>query len=69
MKKSDQSQTIFDNDLSTHVDFAEKRTKTTDINILLNRVKLDKKKDLKKRLIFLILLVSIIGIISFLALV
>ena len=38
--------------------------KTTNINILLNRVKLENKDKIKKKIIFLI---SIIGILSFLS--
>ena len=34
------------------------KAKTTDINILLNRVKMTKKLELKKRIIFLALLFS-----------
>ena len=34
------------------------KAKTTDINILLNRVKMTKKTELKKRIIFLALLFS-----------
>ena len=34
--------------------------KTTDINVLLNRVRLDKKKTLKKNIIVSLLLVSLI---------
>ena len=43
------------------------KVKTTDINILLNRVKLTKKNEFKKRLIFLSLLILsliTVGIIS-----
>ena len=43
------------------------KVKTTDINILLNRVKLTKKNEFKKRLIFLSLLiisVTFVGILS-----
>ena len=36
------------------------QTKTTDINILLNRVKLDKKKTFKKNIIVSLLLVGLI---------
>ena len=39
--------------------------KTTDVNILLNRVKLDKKKTFKKNILFSLLLVSLICSISF----
>ena len=41
--------------------------RTTDINILLNRVSLDKKKEFRKKIIFfskLVLSVSIVGIFS-----
>ena len=40
------------------------KIKTTDINILLNRVKLDKKKTFKKKVIFSILLISIVSLIA-----
>ena len=36
------------------------QTKTTDINILLNRVKLEKKKNLKKNIIVSLLLVTLV---------
>ena len=36
------------------------KTKTTDINILLNRVKLEKKKTLKKNIIVSLLLVALV---------
>ena len=39
--------------------------KTTDVNILLNRVKLDKKKTFKKNILFSLLLVSLICSIAF----
>ena len=43
------------------------KAKTTDINILLNRVKLTKKIEFKKRLFFLsllILFITLVGILS-----
>ena len=42
-----------------------KEIKTTDVNILLNRVRLDKEKTFKKNLIFSILLVGLICSIAF----
>ena len=36
------------------------KIKTTDVNILLNRVKLDKKKTFKKNILFSLLLVSLV---------
>jgi hypothetical protein len=44
------------------------KVKTTNINILLNRVRISKKKDFQKRIIFLSLLflaVGLVGILSF----
>jgi len=39
----------------------ENKIKTTNVNILLNRVRLDQKKDFKKKLILFLLLVAILG--------
>ena len=38
--------------------------KTTDVNILLNRVRLDKKKTFKKNILVSLLLVTLISLIS-----
>ena len=46
--------------------YNNKSLKTTNINILLNRVRLEKKDESKKRLI---LLISIISILSFLTII
>ena len=40
------------------------KTKTTDVNILLNRVRLDKKKTFKKNILVSLLLVSLLCSIS-----
>ena len=37
------------------------KIKTTNVNILLNKVRLDKKKDFQKGIIFLSLLISLIS--------
>ena len=39
------------------------QAKTTDVNILLNRVRLDKKKTFKKRLIFSFITISFLSLI------
>tara|TARA_B110000003_G_scaffold186334_1_gene185169 strand:+ start:630 stop:836 length:207 start_codon:yes stop_codon:yes gene_type:complete len=39
--------------------------KTTDINILLNRVKVNNKKENKKKVVLLLIIASILGAISF----
>lgn len=59
-KKSTYSEIISNKDLEKH------SQKTTNVNILLNRVRLDKKKSYRKRIIFLILLALIFGTVAFL---
>ena len=59
MKKGSQDTKLFDSDDVIKNNLSTEKIKTTDVNILLNRVKLDKKIYLKKKLIFLTLLVSI----------
>ena len=60
MKKEDQDITLLDSDISSSKDFKKDSYKTTNINILLNRVRLDKKRSFKKRIIILFFLVTII---------
>ncbi len=55
MKKNDQDN-LFISRASSNNASEINRIKTTNINILLNRVKLDKKKTLKKKIIFVITL-------------
>ena len=58
MKKIDQiKETISNSSFSE----TENKIKTTNVNILLNRVRLDKKKDLKKKLILFFLLATILS--------
>ena len=60
MKKINQNETFLDQKISTE-NIASDKIKTTNVNILLNRVRLDKKKDLKKKIYFslsMILLIS-----------
>ena len=60
MKKEDQDITLIDLDISSNKDFKKDSFKTTNINILLNRVRLDKKRTFKKRIIISFFLVTII---------
>ena len=50
----------FNRDKSTIEISSKNQIKTTDVNILLNRVKLDKKKTFKKNIIVSLLLVGLI---------
>jgi hypothetical protein len=43
---------------------SDNQIKTTDVNVLLNRVKLDKKKTFKKNIIVSLLLVGLICLIA-----
>ena len=60
MKKEDQEITLLDSDVSSNKDYIKDSYKTTNVNILLNRVRLDKKRSFKKRIIILFFLVTII---------
>ena len=61
MKKNDQETTLLNSDIISNKDLEKNNYKTTNINILLNRVRLDKKRILKKRIIFSIFLVAVIS--------
>jgi len=60
VKKEDQDITLLDSDVSSSKGYIKESFKTTNINILLNRVRLDKKRTLKKRIIFSFFLVATI---------
>ena len=60
MKKINQNDTLFDQKISIQ-NIASDKIKTTNVNILLNRVRLDKKKDLKKKIYFSLSLVLLIS--------
>ena len=61
VKKNDQDTSLFNTDISTNKDFEVDKIKTTNVNILLNRVRLDQKRTLKKRIIFSIILASLVS--------
>ena len=61
MKKNDQELTLLNTDIVSDKDLEKNNYKTTNINILLNRVRLDKKRTFKKRFIFSFFLVAVIS--------
>ena len=61
MKKNDQELTLLNTDIVSDKYLDKDNYKTTNINILLNRVRLDKKRTLKKRIVFSIFLVAAIS--------
>jgi len=58
VKKIDQIKKIVGNPSFSET---ENKIKTTNVNILLNRVRLDQKKDLKKKLVLFFLLATILS--------
>jgi len=67
VKKTTQNYIVYDKEIALKNKIEKKEIKTTNVNILLNRVKLDQKKTFKKRLIIcslIILTVSLIGSLS-----
>ena len=61
MKKNDRELTLLNTDIVSDKYLDNNNYKTTNINILLNRVRLDKKRTLKKRIVFSIFLVAAIS--------
>ena len=61
MKKNDQETSLSNTDIATNKDFEVDKIKTTNVNILLNRVRLDEKRTLKKRIVFSIILAGLVS--------
>ena len=61
MKKNNQDTTLFNSNKTSNKDLESNTIKTTNINILLNRVRLDRRKTLRKRIIFSIILISLVS--------
>ena len=61
MKKNDQDISLVNTDNATNKDFEVDKIKTTNVNILLNRVRLDQKRTLKKRIVFSIILAGLVS--------
>ena len=65
MKKSEREINLFDISQTEYKSARSNKIKTTDVNVLLNRVRMTKKTELKKRIIFLALLlfgVTLVGV-------
>ena len=67
MGNKNQFKTLINVDLTKNKNFEGIKIKTTNVNILLNRVRLDKKKDFQKKIIFSSLLVSVIFVVTLFA--
>ena len=61
MKKNDQDTSLLNIDIARNKAFEADKIKTTNVNILLNRVRLDQKRTLKKRIVFSIILAGLVS--------
>ena len=64
MQKSDDDIKLFSKDSSLKTNVFLDEIKTTNVNILLNRVRIEKKNDFKKKILFSFLMFTVISIIS-----
>ena len=64
MQKSDNEIKLFSTDSSLKTNVSIDEIKTTNVNILLNRVRIEKKNDFKKKILFSFLMVTVISVIS-----
>ena len=65
MKKINQNSSILNTDYNQNKNLEIDKIKTTNINILLNRVRQDKKKEIKKKFFLASLIFLILSLISF----
>ena len=61
MKKNNKETTLFKSETVTDKDLETDKIKTTNVNILLNRVRSDRKRTLKKRIVFSVFLAAIVS--------
>ena len=61
MKKTSNYITAEISERSSNKNIETDKIKTTNVNILLNRVRLDQKRTLKKRIVFSIILASLVS--------
>ncbi len=64
MQKNRDDIKLFSTDLSLKTDVSLDEIKTTNVNILLNRVRIEKKNDFKKKILFSFLMFTVISVIS-----
>ena len=61
MQKNRDDIKLFSTDSSLKTDVSLDEIKTTNVNILLNRVKIEKKNDFKKKILFSLLMIILIS--------
>ena len=65
MKKINKDSNIYTTDYKLNKNLVIDKIKTTNVNILLNRVRQDKKKEIKKKFFLTSLIFLILSLISF----
>ncbi len=61
MKKNTQKIKFNDSDIISKTEIQNNNIKTTNVNILLNRVRLDRKRTIKKRFVFSFILITAVS--------
>ena len=61
MNKNDQDTALVNSEIASKKYLETDKFKTTNVNILLNRVRLDQKRTLKKRIVFSIILAGLVS--------
>ena len=69
MKNKGQDTILLNQNLTNNKNSSIDKNKTTNINILLNRVKMDKKRDLNKKIFISSLFVSTVTIVAIVAII
>ena len=64
MKKNEQDTTLFNSEVASNKNLEINKIKTTNVNILLNRVRLDQKRTLKKKIVFSIILAGLVSLLA-----
>ena len=64
MRKSSNYTTLDTTKTSLNKNLEIDKIKTTNVNILLNRVRLDQKRTLKKRIVFSIILAGLVSLLA-----
>tara|TARA_B100000925_G_C21868895_1_gene413385 strand:+ start:63 stop:272 length:210 start_codon:yes stop_codon:yes gene_type:complete len=68
VKKINKDSNIYTTDYKLNKNLVIDKIKTTNVNILLNRVRQDKKKEIKKKFFLISLIFLILSLISFVTL-
>ena len=69
MKKNNREINLFDISQTERKSIRSDKIRTTDINILLNRVRITKKTEFKKKITYLLLLILVLGFVGIFSLI